>query len=319
MSQEKPHVLHHYMKQLTDEMASDYEQIHRNASQDPGTAGDRGEQNWANLLREWLPDTYKVVTKGKIINHDGHTSPQVDVVVLKSSYPKKLIDEGKKMYLAAGVAAAFECKTTLKTKHIEQAIETCVKIKNLYRERQETPYQELHAPIVYGLLAHSHSWKCPNSTPEQNIKGELWRSDNTHVVHPRFGLDLLCVADLGTWVLSKFIMNIPQNSPLLPKFKPGIHVHTTYIGHTNYRNRDSKEFKPIGTLISGLSRRLAWEDTSMRDLARYYDRTSIEGSGSGSMRVWPDIVIKNKRRPDSQLEVGFTSHDYWDEWNGQYL
>ena len=194
MSQDKTHDLHDFMRQLSDEMAAEYNRIQKRATEDPGTAGDQGEENWAELLRGWLPRTYEVVTKGRIISQDGRTSPQVDVLVLKDVYPEKLLN--KKLYLAAGVAAAFECKTTLKAEHIEKAVKTCAEIKNLYPAREGTPYKELHAPVVYGLLAHSHSWKGPNSTPENNIEQELRESDKLHVSHPRLGLDLLCVSDL---------------------------------------------------------------------------------------------------------------------------
>ena len=208
MPEDKTHDLHDFMKQLQDKMAANYKHIQKRASEDPGTAGDQGEENWRDLLSGRLPRTYEVVTKGRIIGQDGHTSPQVDVLVLKSIYPKQLIDEGEKIFLAAGVAAAFECKTTLKAEHIEKAVKTCVKIKNLYPAREGTPYKELHAPIVYGLLAHSHSWKSNNSTPENNIEQKLHESDKLHVSHPRLGLDLLCVADLNTWTLFKVAQGI---------------------------------------------------------------------------------------------------------------
>ena len=159
MSNEKSHDLHDFMRQLSNEMAAEYDRIQKRATEDPGTAGDQGEENWAELLRGWLPRTYAVVTKGRIISADGRTSPQVDVLVLKDVYPERLLD--KKLYLAAGVAAAFECKTTLTAAHIAKAVQTCVIIKDLYPVREGSPYKELHAPIVYGLLAHSHSWKAP--------------------------------------------------------------------------------------------------------------------------------------------------------------
>ena len=181
MSEEKTHELYDFMRRLSDKMADNYKQIQKRATEDPGTAGDQGEENWKELLQGWLPRTYEVVTKGRIISQDGQVSPQVDVLVLKSIYPKQLIDEGQKIFLAAGVAAAFECKTTLKAEHIEKAVMTCVEIKNLYPERKGTPYKELHAPIVYGLLAHSHSWKETNSTPENNIEKKLRGSDYHHV------------------------------------------------------------------------------------------------------------------------------------------
>lgn len=150
MSQERIHDLHHFIRQLSDKMAANYRQIQEQASEDPGTAGDQGEVNWAKLLQGWLPRTYEVTTKGRIIGQDGTTSPQVDVVVLKGIYPKQLIDENQKIYLAAGVAAAFECKTTLKAEHIEKAVQTCVKIKSLCPDRQGTPYKELHALLFTG-------------------------------------------------------------------------------------------------------------------------------------------------------------------------
>ena len=312
MSQEKTHDLHDFMRQLQYKMAANYNQIQKRVSDDPGTAGDQGEENWRELLSGWLPRTYEVVTKGRIIGQDGRTSPQVDVLVLKSIYPKQLIEEGQKMYLAAGVAAAFECKTTLKAEHIEKAVETCVKIKDLYPTRTGTPYKELHAPIVYGLLAHSHSWKGANSTPERNIEHKLRKSDYSHVLHPRLGLDLLCVADLGTWSLSRSPHTVPQIHG------PNVGAITAYVGHTHYRNRNSKHFNPIGTLISRLSLRLAWEDPSLRDLARYYMRTSIDGGGSGIQRYWPSSVYKKKDRPFAVIGDS-SSSPFWDEWNGVFL
>ena len=51
MSQEKTHDLHDFMQQLSVEMAGEYNRIQRRATEDPGTAGDQGEENWAELLR----------------------------------------------------------------------------------------------------------------------------------------------------------------------------------------------------------------------------------------------------------------------------
>ena len=70
------------MASATKKMAERYESIYKRTVDDPGTAGDRGEENWADLFREWLPQYFHVVTKGQILNHDGHTSPQIDVLVL---------------------------------------------------------------------------------------------------------------------------------------------------------------------------------------------------------------------------------------------
>lgn len=316
MPNETTNDLHDFMHQLSNEMAAEYDRIQKRALEDPGTAGDQGEENWAELLRGWLPRTYEVVTKGQIMSEDGRTSQQIDVLVLKSIYPEKLIT--KKRYLAAGVAAAFECKTTLKAAHIEQAVKTCTEIKNLYSAREGTPYRELHAPIVYGLLAHSHSWKQPNSTPEENVLQKLRLSDVYFALHPRLGLNLLCVADLGAWVLAKitFIPEISSSeSRASPERYQNANVKSMYLKHTPYRKDRRRDFTPIGSLITNLTEFLAWEDPTLRDIARYYRNTKIGGSGPGDFRSWPISIYSEGVL--SQIMHGrplISQGSSWDEW-----
>lgn len=315
MSQEKTHDLHDFMRQISSEMAAEYNRIQKRATEDPGTAGDQGEENWAELLRGWLPSTYKVVTKGRIISQDGHTSPQVDVLVLKDFYPEKLLH--KKLYLAAGVAAAFECKTTLKAEHIEKAMETCVKIKNLYPAREGTPYKELHTPIAYGLLAHSHSWQGDNSKPENNIEQKLQESDVSYVLHPRQTLDLLCVADFGTWVSGKFTIMRSENQT---QNRIGGSPQSIYARHTPSHQAQYEHFTPIGTLISFLTRRFAWEDPTFRNLVDYYYVTGIGGNSKGKFRQWPISVYSEgvQQRLMSLMSgrVNLPQSVFsWNEWN----
>ncbi|MFQ2164465.1 DUF6602 domain-containing protein [Aeromonas hydrophila] len=313
---DKVHDLHDFMSQISSDMKSEYERIQKRATEDPGTAGDQGEENWATLLREWLPATYKVVTKGRIISHDGKMSPQIDILVLRDSYPKKLLD--KKVYLSAGVVAAFECKVTLTAAHIKEAVNNCVKIKSLYSVRYGTPYKELHSPIVYGLLAHSHGWKGVSSKPLENVEQRLIKEDAANVIHPRYLLDILCVADLAVWTSIKmtFIgpkqVNAWQSLALL--YGPEGSATTGYIGHSYNAENSDNIFTPIGGLISYLSQKLAWENPEYRSLADYYRITNISGSGYGAMRLWgPDIYsdeIRN-RVMSGQLSNGIA----WDEWS----
>ncbi|WLT36862.1 hypothetical protein NON20_12200 [Synechocystis sp. B12] len=297
-------------------MASEYERIQKRATEDPGTAGDQGEENWATLLRDWLPATYEVVTKGRIISHEGKMSPQIDILVLKDSYPRKLLD--KKIYLAAGVAAAFECKVTLIASYIKEAIENCVKVKSLFQPRTGTPYKELHAPIIYGLLAHSHSWKGEKSTPIENIKTKLIIEDQNHVDHPRKMLDLLCVADLAAWssCISTFVGpgQIADWDQMAKLYGLNGSATTAYIGHSSSDINQVKHFTPVGVLISYLSQKLAWEHPEYRSLADYYRVTNISGSGSGSMRKWEATIYSNGIR--SRVQKGQLSNGiFWDEWS----
>lgn len=81
------HELQRFLDQMAVELADEYERIRLRATEDPGTAGDEGEENWANLIREIVPASYPVVTKGRILSADGRASPQIDVLVLSPAYP----------------------------------------------------------------------------------------------------------------------------------------------------------------------------------------------------------------------------------------
>ena len=306
------------MQQNNSEMAAEYDRIQRRAAEDPGTAGDQGEENWAELLRGWIPPSYEVVTKGRIISEDGRTSPQIDVVVLKDVYPRKLLS--KKLYLAAGVAAAFECKTTLKASHIVEATKTSAGIKDLFPTRSGTPYRELHAPIVYGLLAHSHSWKGENSTPESNISLKLLQSDFAHVSHPRQSLDVLCVADLGTWTSAKttFLgphqIDFKKNPKIAQMYGKNGSAVSYQVNHILSYEKQADHFTPIGAFVSHLIRRIAWENSGLRDLADYYRLAQLDGTGSGGGRHWPSSIYTDEIR--SLVETGRLSNGKpWDEWS----
>lgn len=312
MYKSKTHDLYDFMLQISEEMSSEYDRIQKRATEDPGTAGDQGEENWAELLRDWLPRNYEVVTKGRIISQEGDTSPQIDVLVLKGSYPKKMLN--KKLYLAAGVAAAFECKTTLKASHIADALKTCVKIKSFYPARIGTPFKELHSPLVYGLLAHSYSWKEEKSTPEENIKQKLIESDVDFADHPRQQLDILCVADLAAWTSSTITFIGSYQTPNWSPMASNGSLATAYVGHTYTYEQQVTQFTPVGVLISYLSQKLAWENPSFRDLADYYRITNIAGSGTGNMRRWPTSIYSSEIR--SRVETGELSNGKsWDEWS----
>ena len=312
------HDLHDFMRQVSNEMSEEYVRIQKRVGEDPGTAGDQGEENWAELFREWLPPNYKIVTKGRIISHDGRTSPQIDVIVLKDIYPERLVT--KKLYLAAGVAAAFECKITLTSAHISKAMETSATIKNLYTPRRGTPYKELHAPIIYGLLAHSHSWKQARSAPEDNITGNLIRSDLAHITHPREALDLICVADLGTWTLGRLTFFGPQqlgyndDPGLASIYGPSGSSMSYYVKHSVTHEGQTEHFTPIGALIYYLSHKLAWENPSLRDLADYYSTTNLAGGGMGHGRRWDSSIYSDDIR--GLVVAGRLSNGVrWDEWS----
>jgi hypothetical protein len=267
-------------QQASREMADEYERISARSKEDPGTAGDEGEENWAELLRRWLPADLHVVTKGRIISSNGEASRQLDVLVLNSSYPKGLLN--KKLYLAAGVLACFECKITLLPRHIRKAVRTGMAIGNLARGDSSVRHR-----ISYGLLAHSHSIK--GDKPAESVIGEaLIKADLDEIQNPGDMLDFLCVANLGTWLALMNYMDLNMTGKVT--------LTTGYVGPfpepfrqilTGGDSNSRYVANPIGRLLTALLTQLGRNDREIAAIARYFDNVGLVGSGQGSARSWP--------------------------------
>lgn len=315
--EESLHDLHDFIDQVSVEIQSEYKRIRRRASEDPGTAGDQGEENWADLLRKWLPHGYSVVTKGRVINQDGKVSSQVDIIVLKPSYPKFLVS--KKTFLLGGTAAIFECKTTLRKNHIESAVKQCVEIKNMFSARQGTPYKELHTPIIYGLLAHSHSWSGETDRVADHVSNVLQEYDLKYVKHPRLQMEIVCIADLGAWSLMTTTFMGPSNVPNWSSQLANIYgergsITSGHICSSPETVGQRTHFRPVGGLLCRVIQQLAWEDPTLRSIADYFRRTNISGSGLGKLRLWPTSLLSTAVRTGVE-SGGLVYGENWDEWS----
>jgi hypothetical protein len=267
------HELFQLMRQATDTMASEYQRIHARSREDPGTAGDDGEENWAELLRHWLPSTYHVVTKGRVISSTGVASRQIDVFVLSPSYPRGLLN--KKLYLAAGVLAAFECKNTLRLPHIRQAVETGAELRGLARSDNSVKHS-----ILYGLLAHSQA--VASADPSASVSSALTRADAAAVTDPRDCIDFVCIANLGTWTLMRFVTDALDESES-PK------VLASYMGPLEARMQSQSprdDPNPLGRFLTGLLRRLGATDPTVAAIGTYFDQVGLFGIGQGALRSW---------------------------------
>ncbi|MCY0852505.1 DUF6602 domain-containing protein [Cupriavidus sp. D39] len=320
MSDAPIHDLADFLRRANLTLKDEYNRIQRRVLEDPGTAGDQGEENWAEFLRGWLPKSYTVVTKGRIIGVDGRMSPQIDILVLKPSYPTALFST--KTYLAAGVAAAFECKITVRPDHIRDAVRTCSLVKDLFQARTGTPQRELHSPIVYGLLCHSHAWNAEKSKPSENVACQL-NSASQSAQRPRLLLDVLCVADVGTW--SNQIMSWQMPPPTMASGKPvyaapsQCTVATAFVASTVEQNETCAQFSPVSVLLWSVFQKIAREDATMRDLAEYYRHVNA-ANGSGIFRSWnAELVYSSSVREKLLSENPFVgSLGIDNEWSRMF-
>jgi len=310
------HDIHDFVRRSQKELQEEYDRIQKRATEDPGTAGDQGEENWATLFREWLPRYFHIITKGRILTDTGYASPQIDLLVLYPSYPQILLD--KKLYLSGGVAAAFECKTTLTAAHVKEAVETSAALKRALPKRDGSPYKELNAGLIYGLLAHSHSWQGVKSKPIENIENVIYESDAAAVRHPRECIDFITVSNLATWKVAK----MTYLSPLLPFYNDGIRkiygpngsASSAYVCCAIGADQQKEYFSPIGTLLSGLFSDLACLFPDMRQLEEYFRKVNLGGSGWGRQRLWDKNIYSEKIR-DRVYRGEFSDGVLYDEWS----
>ena len=135
---------------------------------------------------------------------------------------------------------------------------------------------------------------------------------------------MLCVADFGTWVSGKFTFIGPSTVAGWESIGDKIHslyglegsAQSSYIRHTPNHNNQTEYFTPIGTFISNLTRRLAWEDSALKDLVDYYQVTEIGGTGAGGFRRWPiSIYSEDVQRclqgKTSRLSSNTSTLDEW--------
>ncbi|MBQ0993376.1 hypothetical protein KBX08_25215 [Micromonospora sp. H61] len=310
------HELETFMAQVSVELAAEYSRIRARAVSDPGTAGDEGEENWRRLLAEWLPPTLNIQTKGRVLGINGSLSRQVDLVILTPSYPEKLSE--KKVYLAGGVMAAFECKLTLKGEHIEKAAENARLISRMARATYTAPVsnlrRDLRSPVSYGILAHSHVWKTePADRVERLLNEELVRDS-----HPSEMLDSVCVADLGFWYGARF--TLPPPHFINPEVRLLVPQAGTVQGqyHRAVSPTDDAAPNPLHALIGHIINNLAWDVTDLRPLATYWQLAKVAGAGMGmgsGSRLWSYDVFTEYVRQRLNSE-GIAQGDPWNPWGG---
>jgi hypothetical protein len=280
------HDLAQLVQQAAAELAAEYRRIQSRILEDPGTGGDQAEENWTALLKNWLPAGFHVRTKGRIIRVNGLVSPQVDVLVLSPAYPLGLLD--KKLYLAAGVVAAFECKATLRREHIRKAVKNSATLGVITRSGQGSPTH-----IIYGVLAHSHAIASKRSRPESVLSAAIDKITKDEIDDPRDCMDFVCVADLGTWTLMRILWT--SDDPAV-----GGIVSTTYMGPLTDEGLSAASHgptsDPVGRLLTSLFRRIAQTDPKISSLADYFHQTGLTGTGAGVLTQWPLQEVPDELR-----------------------
>ncbi|BAJ28276.1 MULTISPECIES: DUF6602 domain-containing protein [Kitasatospora] len=288
------HDLMTFFDREAQELTHEYERIRRTHQGDNGTAGDQGEENWATLLRGWLPAGYHVITKGALLSSngslfptvEGKASPQIDIVILPPSYPVGMINKGRKVYLADAVVAAFECKLTLTGADLIKAARNAKTLRSMTRRLQDDPYHFLFGSPIYGVLAHSHTWAGAGSAMDKI--DEYLQKGLDEIDLPHEMLDMACVSDVGTWTAWKL--------PLVGRPGEDWTTVSARIGRIHHSSRkDAEQINPLYSMMTTLLRRMAWADPTLRPIASYFE--AVKGGGMGGPeRVWDQSIYPKQLR-----------------------
>jgi hypothetical protein len=130
-----------------------------------GVMGEVNEQHFIEVLRHYLPKRY-AVDHGIVIDCNGNTSDQIDVVVFDNQYTPTLLDQQSHRFIPAeAVYCVIEAKPSLSKQYLEYAAAKAESVRRL--ERTSVPIKHAGGEfpakplfeIVSGIIAVSADWK----------------------------------------------------------------------------------------------------------------------------------------------------------------
>lgn len=145
-----------------------------------GTAGSINEGHFIDLLRRYLPKRYEV-DSAIVIDSEGRTSHQIDVVIFDNQYTPTLLDQKNHRFVPAeAVYAVLEVKPKIDKEYLEYAGKKAESVRLLRRTSVpirhaggEFPSKPIF-PIVAGIVAPAVSWREGfNSEAFQNVLSTL--------------------------------------------------------------------------------------------------------------------------------------------------
>lgn len=129
-----------------------------------GVMGEVNEQHFIEVLRKYLPNRY-AVDSAIVIDSNGATSDQIDIVIFDQQYTPTLLDQHDHRFIPAeSVYAVFEVKPTINKGYLEYAAKKAESVRVL--ERTSVPITHVGGeplvkdlfPILSGIVATTIDW-----------------------------------------------------------------------------------------------------------------------------------------------------------------
>jgi len=129
-----------------------------------GVMGEVNEQHFIAFLRRHLPFRYQV-DHGIVIDSEGSTSDQIDIVIFDRQYTPTLLDQQSHRFIPAeAVYCVFEVKPTINKGYLEYAAGKAASVRRLVRTSasivhaggEHTPKEPFS--ILAGIVAVNAEW-----------------------------------------------------------------------------------------------------------------------------------------------------------------
>lgn len=99
----------------------------------PTKRGDVAERHFINILRKYLPDRYSV-DSGIVLDSNGQTSDQIDIVIYDRQYTPTLLDQYDHKYVPAeAVYGVLEVKPIFNSEYLTYASKKAASVRRLHR------------------------------------------------------------------------------------------------------------------------------------------------------------------------------------------
>jgi hypothetical protein len=129
-----------------------------------GVMGEVNEQHFIDVLRKYLPMRY-AVAHGIVIDSNGSTSDQIDIVIFDRQYTPTLLDQQDHRFIPSeAVYCILEVKPTINKSYLDYAADKAKSVRDLVRTSVpivhaggEFPPKPLF-PIVAGIVAPAGEW-----------------------------------------------------------------------------------------------------------------------------------------------------------------
>lgn len=130
-----------------------------------GVMGEVNEQYFIHTLRKYLPKRY-AADNGIVIDSNGATSDQIDIVIYDNLYTPTLLDQHAHRFIPAeSVYCVLEVKPTINKTYLEYAGKKAKSVRDL--ERTTIAIKQLDGksftkplfPILAGIVATDIGWK----------------------------------------------------------------------------------------------------------------------------------------------------------------